>query len=608
MSSTKDSTGAITKYLQNIRAKIKSLDIPTSVYAGLGAKGGDIHIAETGAEKMVAHQHEGALKKGGDFVFEWLSKHANKNKFKFIGAAISDGENLEELASRLWLGNDIVPFIVKEGESSAEEMAGFAASKFVDGVPKIEIGEDRRVETSFLVSLNEYKKITPEAEFKRLKKLASDFEGKKISFFSATPRGGGVALMRHALIRLFRLLGVNASWHVLQERKEVFEITKTKFHNVLHGIGDPRVKLTDEDRKIYRSWIEENRDNLKELFKTTDVIVIDDPQPSGLVPYIREINPEAKIIYRSHIELQTELIGEKDSPQELVWNYIWESIKDADLFISHPVENFIPDSVPKEKVILMPATTDPLDGLNKPLSKKQREYYLKLFNKHLLENGQQPLDDKKPTIVQIARFDPSKGISDVLESFSKLRKLFEGKGPKPQLVIAGNASIDDPDGIPIYNLTHELIEKKYKKLSNDIKIAKLPHIDPIMNTILREAKIALQLSEREGFEVKVTEALMKRVPVIAYKAGGIPLQIHDGVSGHLVEIGDTEAVAELTYELLTDKNKYKEMAALARASVHPDVNTVSNAINWLFLGNKLLTKGKIKGQGKYIKELIGDYS
>jgi alpha,alpha-trehalose phosphorylase (configuration-retaining) len=27
----------------------------------------------------------------------------------------------------------------------------------------------------------------------------------KISFFSATPQGGGVALMRHALIRLWRM-------------------------------------------------------------------------------------------------------------------------------------------------------------------------------------------------------------------------------------------------------------------------------------------------------------------------------------------------------------------------------------------------------------------
>lgn len=34
----------------------------------------------------------------------------------------------------------------------------------------------------------------------------------KIAFFNSTPQGGGVALMRHALIRFFRTVGVKASW------------------------------------------------------------------------------------------------------------------------------------------------------------------------------------------------------------------------------------------------------------------------------------------------------------------------------------------------------------------------------------------------------------
>jgi hypothetical protein len=34
----------------------------------------------------------------------------------------------------------------------------------------------------------------------------------KIAFFNSTPQGGGVALMRHALIRFLRLVGVNCQW------------------------------------------------------------------------------------------------------------------------------------------------------------------------------------------------------------------------------------------------------------------------------------------------------------------------------------------------------------------------------------------------------------
>jgi hypothetical protein len=35
----------------------------------------------------------------------------------------------------------------------------------------------------------------------------------KVAFFSSTPQGGGVALMRHALVRLARLMGVDLTWY-----------------------------------------------------------------------------------------------------------------------------------------------------------------------------------------------------------------------------------------------------------------------------------------------------------------------------------------------------------------------------------------------------------
>jgi alpha,alpha-trehalose phosphorylase (configuration-retaining) len=34
----------------------------------------------------------------------------------------------------------------------------------------------------------------------------------KIAFFNSTPQGGGVALMRHALVRFLRLLEVDVEW------------------------------------------------------------------------------------------------------------------------------------------------------------------------------------------------------------------------------------------------------------------------------------------------------------------------------------------------------------------------------------------------------------
>jgi glycosyltransferase involved in cell wall biosynthesis len=194
----------------------------------------------------------------------------------------------------------------------------------------------------------------------------------------------------------------------------------------------------------------------------------------------------------------------------------------------------------------------------------------------------------------------------VLSAYKKLRKKCKNIDIKdvPQLVIVGNSSIDDPDGVPIYNLTMEKVSENLNKYSDDIKVVRLPHIDQLLNTLLRESLISLQLSHREGFEVKVTESLMKAIPMIAYKAGGIPLQIDDGESGFLVEIGNTRKVAQKAYLLITNKRKYKSMSRKAKRKVHPDVNTVSNAINWLFLANELARNGKYIGNGEYIKDLI----
>lgn len=45
-------------------------------------------------------------------------------------------------------------------------------------------------------------------------KFATDLKknGTKIAFFSATPQGGGVALMRHALVRFAKTIGVDLTW------------------------------------------------------------------------------------------------------------------------------------------------------------------------------------------------------------------------------------------------------------------------------------------------------------------------------------------------------------------------------------------------------------
>lgn len=123
-----------------------------------------------------------------------------------------------------------------------------------------------------------------------------------------------------------------------------------------------------------------------------DVIVIDDPQMPALIPLAKEQAPERPIIFRSHIQIRSDLVARKGTPQEECWGKMWEYIKEADLFISHPVRTFVPDTVPQEKVGYMPASTDWLDGLNKNMRNEDVAYYGRIFNSWARNSGMSVID------------------------------------------------------------------------------------------------------------------------------------------------------------------------------------------------------------------------
>jgi alpha,alpha-trehalose phosphorylase (configuration-retaining) len=126
----------------------------------------------------------------------------------------------------------------------------------------------------------------------------------------------------------------------------------------------------------------------------------------------------------------------------------------------------------------------------------------------------------------------------------------------------------------------------------------------VLNALLANAKIALQLSSREGFEVKVSEALHAGKPVIASHTGGIPLQIQHGQSGYLCEVGDNSAVARHLYDLYTDEALYKRMSEYARTHVSDEVGTVGNAAAWLYLAVMYSRGEKLKPHGQWINDLM----
>ena len=122
---------------------------------------------------------------------------------------------------------------------------------------------------------------------------------------------------------------------------------------------------------------------------------------------------------------------------------------------------------------------------------------------------------------------------------------------------------------------------------------------------MANSKFALQLSTREGFEVKVSEALHAGKPVIACRTGGIPLQIIHGKSGYLCDVGNNDAVAKHMFDLFTDDDLYDDMCEYAKTHVSDEVSTVGNAAAWMYLAVMYVARGvKLQPRGAWLNDLM----
>ncbi|KAH7319585.1 glycosyltransferase family 4 protein [Stachybotrys elegans] len=579
-----------------------------------------------------------------DDIFPEIERYREAHMVKFIGAGLPTTLHRlsPTLCSRLWRELDIVPIVMRPDSSSkwknfwdikhVDEQADSMARKCIMNfgpsfVPLLQVAFRGAVQTDSgfraqMLTIDDYKSTCSQATWDVMSLYTEKLKSNKtkVAFFSSTPQGGGVALMRHALLRFAHVMDVDVTWYVPKPKPGVFRITKN-IHNILQGVNKDGERISEEEKNSISAWIVSNAERywLPEGGPLqpperggADVIMIDDPQMPGLIPISKRIAPKRPVLYRSHIQIRSDLAAKAGSPQADVWDFLWSNIQHADMFISHPIPEFVPRNVPREKVAYMPATTDWLDGLNKPLNRQDIGFYGHTYN--LQCHSQRTPQLKWPHrkyIAQVARFDPSKGIPTVIDAYAEFRRRCDEEGITdiPQLCVCGNSSVDDPDGTIIYDQTMHQLEENYPHLMDDCSIMRLNANDQLLNTVLRKAHVVLQLSTREGFEVKVSEALHAGRPVIATRAGGIPLQVKDGVNGFLVEPGDAKAVAQHLVELFRDSELHARMSEAARTGVSDEVGTVGNALAWFYLAAKWNEVGVdpgLKGEEKWVNDMARD--
>ncbi len=339
--------------------------------------------------------------------------------------------------------------------------------------------------------LEDYTEIVGQAVIDDLILAADKLKGKTIQMFNSTALGGGVAEILNRMVPLMNGLGINTRWDVIRGGVEFFAVTK-KFHNALHGRKE---EITQHDFDIF---MQASHNNIEQFDTDSDIVFIHDPQPIALV------NKKAgnKWIWRCHIDVSR--------PAPAVWQFLKGFIDDYDSVV-FSAPGFAQQLSMRQ--FLISPSIDPLSDKNKPLPPEMVEAVLNKYG----------IDDSKPIITQISRFDRLKDPVGVIEAYKQVKKHIDC-----QLILAGGTAADDPESVAVFD---EVKEKAHN--DPDIHILLMPQNDIEVNALQRASTVIIQKSIREGFGLTVAEALWKGKPVVASAVGGIPLQITHKYSGLL---------------------------------------------------------------------------
>jgi trehalose synthase len=380
--------------------------------------------------------------------------------------------------------------------------------------------------------IDAYARAAGEEAVDRIRALGDALAGSRVLHINSTPYGGGVAEHLASHIPLLRDLGVDAEWWVLDVDEEFMAVTKA-MHNGLQGLD------VDWNAAMERTYLDTVAAHAPTFAGDWDVVVVHDPQPAALLSFLDEVGDQhrrARWLWRCHIDLTT--------AQADVWEFLRPHIARHDASI-WTMDQFVPGSLDGGEVRVFPPGLDPLAEKNADIPDSFLRSACRAHN----------IDPARPLVLQVSRFDRWKDPLGVMEAFKAVR----GAVPEAQLVLVGSMAADDPEG-PAY---WEAANRAAAEIPDVLLLADVE--DRVVNALQRSATVVVQKSIREGFGLTVAEALWKGRPVIAGRAGGITLQVRDGVDGYLVDSVDEAATRII--ELLGDPARADRMGAAGRELV-----------------------------------------
>jgi trehalose synthase len=393
------------------------------------------------------------------------------------------------------------------------------------------------------VSLDDYLPYMYPSQAEELLSLASETRHLRIAHLNSTATGGGVAEVLQSIVPLFNALGIETERIVINPTDpEFFDVTK-KIHNLLQGAEG---SLTDQELEIYHENIRRVAMAMSKDKVYADVWFMHDPQLLPLAGLLRNNGASASRawFWICHIDLTHPNESALESLLPLHTDY-------DDLIFS--LDDYVPRGMLNDTPVhIAPPAIDPLTGKNRPFSDTEAWDIVSAMG----------IDRARPLVSQISRFDLWKDPWGVIDAYRMARQSVPGL----QLALLGlSQATDDPEAA-------EVLASVVDHAAGDPDIhlfhdpSNLPvSIDLLVNAFQVASSVLMQKSKREGFGLTVTEGMWKSKPMIGGNAGGIRLQIEDGVSGFLVS--SPEECAERIVALLRDDQLADNIGAAAHESV-----------------------------------------
>jgi trehalose synthase len=417
------------------------------------------------------------------------------------------------------------------------------------------------------------------------------FRGRTVWCVNSTAKGGGVAEMLASIMGYIKGAGVDARWLVIHGEPDFFAVTK-RIHNRLHGEPGDGGPLGPQERQIYERSLSGNVEVLEDLIRPSDVVIVHDPQPAGLIPHLQRLG--AVVIWRCHIGI--------DQANELTretWRFLLPYVSQAHAYVFSRAVYMWEGLDPNRAVVIAPSI-DAFSPKNQPMSPQTVGAVLHAagilaaptggpdvparfvrpdgteveVTSRADTVGDQPVPPGAPLVLQVSRWDRLKDPVGVITGFAQHVPASLGA----HLALAGPAAsgvADDPEEEQVLKETRSAWEALPPEVRERVHLVSLPMDDSdengaMVNALQRYAMVAVQKSLREGFGLTVSEAMWKERPVVGSRVGGIQDQIVDGESGILVEPTDLEEFGRAVTELLGDPERAARMGTAARERVKGD--------------------------------------